>query len=239
MAPDKDGELAVTKFSFASDLASKVTGIMSEDHTVKGLSPFGTQYDGSNLRIAIVHTRWNKVVIDALLVATLRKLREAGVKEGNIVIQSVPGSFELPLACARVISASQIQAYSTATDLLSGANSLLSLDSRPNTPAIASSKPANIPSRPFDAVIAIGVLLKGSTMHISEAVSTGLMRVQLDSGVPIIFGVLTALADVQALIRGGIGGPDGKQGHNHGEDWGAAAVEMGSQARGWAQGKFA
>ncbi|KAF8322850.1 putative 6,7-dimethyl-8-ribityllumazine synthase [Cantharellus anzutake] len=215
---------------------------MSEDHTIKGLSPFGTQYNGSNLRIAIVHTRWNKVVIDALLVATLRKLREAGVKEGNIVIQSVPGSFELPLACARVISASQIQAYSTATDLLSGANSLLSLDSRPNTPAIASSKPANIPSRPFDAVIAIGVLLKGSTMHfehISEAVSTGLMRVQLDSGVPIIFGVLTALADVQALIRAGIGGRDGKQGHNHGEDWGAAVVEMGSQARRWAQGKFA
>ncbi|KAF8322855.1 Lumazine synthase [Cantharellus anzutake] len=205
---------------------------MSEDHTVKGLSPFDTQYDGSNLRIAIVHTRWNKVVIDALLVATLRKLREAGVKEGNI----------LPLACTRVISASQIQAYSTATDLLSGTNSLLSLDSRPNTPAIAPSKPANIPSRPFDAVIAIGVLLKGPTMrfeHISEAVSTGLMRVQLDSGVPIIFGVLTALADVQAVFGAGIGGPDGKQGHNHGEEWGAAAVEMGSQARGWAQGKFA
>ncbi|KAF8311651.1 6,7-dimethyl-8-ribityllumazine synthase [Cantharellus anzutake] len=215
---------------------------MSEDHTVKGLSPFDTQYDSSNLRVVIIHTGWNKVVIDALLVVTLRKLREAGVKEGNIVIQSVPGSFELPLACARVISASQIQAYSTATDLLSGTNSLSSLDSRPNTPAITSSKPANIPSRPFDAVIAIGFLLKGPTMrfeHISEAVSTGLMRVQLDSGVPIIFGVLTALADVQAVFGAGIGGPDGKQGHNHGEEWGAAAVEMGSQARGWAQGKFA
>jgi 6,7-dimethyl-8-ribityllumazine synthase len=119
---------------------------------------------------------------------------------------------------------------------------LLSLgDSRPGTPALAT-KTVTMPSQPFDAVIAIGVLIKGSTMHfeyICDAVSQGLMRVQLDTGVPVIFGVLTALNDDQALDRAGIGrGPNGK-GHNHGEDWGLAAVEMGSHTRKWGAGKMA
>jgi 6,7-dimethyl-8-ribityllumazine synthase len=135
-----------------------------------------------------------------------------------------------------VIAASQIQANATATDLLGGATSLLSLDSSPElvSPPVS----ATIPSQPFDAVIAIGVLIKGSTMHfeyISDAVSHGLMKVQLDSGVPVIFGVLTALTDEQAIERAGLGG---EKSHNHGEDWGLAAVEMGSRGRGWASGKF-
>lgn len=97
-----------------------------------------------------------------------------------------------------------------------------------------------MPHQPFDAVIAIGVLIKGSTMHfeyICESVSHALMRVQLDTGVPVIFGVLTALTDDQALERAGIGRGANK-GHNHGEDWALAAVEMASQSRKWAEGKF-
>lgn len=97
-----------------------------------------------------------------------------------------------------------------------------------------------MPSQPFDAVIAIGVLIKGSTMHfeyICDSVSHALMRVQLDTGVPVIFGVLTALNDDQALERAGIGRGESK-GHNHGEDWAAAAVEMASHTRRWAEGKF-
>ena len=95
-------------------------------------------------------------------------------------------------------------------------------------------------NRPFDAVIAIGVLIKGATMHfeyISESVSHALMKVQLDTGVPVIFGVLTALTDEQALERAGIGGGANK-GHNHGEDWGLAAIEMGCHVRRWSEGKF-
>jgi 6,7-dimethyl-8-ribityllumazine synthase len=68
---------------------------------VKGLSQSEQQFDGSVLRIAIVHARWNKTVIDALVAGAVTKLKERGVKESNIVIQSVPGSFELPLACQR------------------------------------------------------------------------------------------------------------------------------------------
>jgi 6,7-dimethyl-8-ribityllumazine synthase len=98
-----------------------------------------------------------------------------------------------------------------------------------------------IPNRPFDAVIAIGVLIKGATMHfeyISDSVVQGLMKVQLDTGVPVIFGVLTALTDEQALERAGLGSGVDK-GHNHGEDWGLAAVEMASHLRRWGGGQFA
>ena len=67
--------------------------------TIKGVSPPETNYNGANLRIAIVHARWNKPVIDALVSGAFNVLKERGVKEGNIVVQSVPGSFELPFGC--------------------------------------------------------------------------------------------------------------------------------------------
>jgi 6,7-dimethyl-8-ribityllumazine synthase len=94
---------------------------------------------------------------------------------------------------------------------------------------------------PFDAIIAIGVLIKGETMHfeyIADAVSHGLMRVQLDGNVPVIFGLLTLLSDEQGLMRAGIGGKGGNEGHNHGEDWGSAAVELGVKRKGWVDGKY-
>ena len=69
--------------------------------TIKGLSKSDIQHDGSPLRVAIVHARWNKPVIDALVAGAIAKLKERGVKDSNIVIQSVPGSFELPLACSK------------------------------------------------------------------------------------------------------------------------------------------
>lgn len=70
--------------------------------------------------------------------------------------------------------------------------------------------------------------------YIADAVSHGLMRVQLDIGIPVIFGVLTVLSDEQAKARAGM---DGK-GHNHGEDWGSAAVEMGVKRKEWTLGKI-
>ncbi|KAF7986520.1 hypothetical protein HWV62_26220 [Athelia sp. TMB] len=213
---------------------------MSTDHTIKGLEPSQVQYDGSGLRVAIVHARWNKTVIDALVSGAVTKLKERGVKDSNIVIQSVPGSYELPIACAKVIAGSHIQAGSSAGDLLG----LSFGNSKPGTPVPGSGPPhpttVTMPNQPFDAVIAIGVLIKGSTMHfeyICDSVSHALMRVSLDTGVPVIFGVLTALTDDQALVRAGLGKGEDK-GHNHGEDWGLAAVEMGSHARRWGEGKF-
>ncbi|ETW86149.1 hypothetical protein HETIRDRAFT_60144 [Heterobasidion irregulare TC 32-1] len=210
--------------------------------SIKGLPQSQSSFDGAPLRVAIVHARWNKSVIDALVAGAVKKLKAHGVKDHNIVVQTVPGSFELPLACQRVIAGSHVQAGATATDLLGGLGglsmtSLVTGGSRSGTPIPTT---ANMPNQPFDAVIAIGVLIKGSTMHfeyICDSVSHALMRVQLDTGVPVIFGVLTALTDDQALERAGLGRGEDK-GHNHGEDWGSAAVEMASNARRWGEGKF-
>jgi 6,7-dimethyl-8-ribityllumazine synthase len=85
------------------------------------------------------------------------------------------------------------------------------------------------------------VLIKGETMHfehIAESVSRGLMRVQLDFGVPVVFGILTVLNEEQAVMRSG-GYEESDGGENHGEQWGRVAVEMGGKRRKWAGGVFA
>ena len=136
----------------------------------------------------------------------------------------------------RVIAGSHVQAGATATDLLGGLT--MSPSSRSGTPSPPTA--VTMPQEPFDAVIAVGVLIKGSTMHfeyICESVSHALMRVQLDTGVPVIYGVLNALTDDQALERAGIG-RGGDKGHNHGEDWAIAAVDMALSSRKWSEGKF-
>lgn len=75
--------------------------------------------------------------------------------------------------------------------------------------------------------------------YIADAVSHGLMRVQLDSNVPVIFGLLTVLNEEQGLARAGISQrTDGGMNHNHGEDWGSAAVELAVKRRGWAEGSY-
>ncbi|KAH6709289.1 6,7-dimethyl-8-ribityllumazine synthase [Leptodontidium sp. 2 PMI_412] len=190
------------------------------------------QHDGSGLRIGIVHARWNTTIIEPLLAGTKAKLLASGVKESNIVVQSVPGSWELPIACSKLFSASQIQ--STTSSSL-GAGDLLGSSTTDLTSLTLEAKTS---SGPFDAIIAIGVLIKGETMHfeyIAEAVSHGLMRVQLDTGVPLIFGLLTVLDEEQAKARAGVTSGS----HNHGEDWGLAAVELGVKRRDWAAGKIA
>ncbi len=73
-----------------------------------------------------------------------------------------------------------------------------------------------------DAVVTIGCLIKGSTMHfeyIAEAVSQGIMNLNTDTGVPVIFGILTCLTEEQATERS-----TGDK--SHGYAWGQSAVEM-------------
>lgn len=71
--------------------------------SIKGPSPSKTSFDGSSLRIAIVHSRWNSEVINALVAGCVAKLKAQGVKETHIVVESVPGSYELPLACSKYV----------------------------------------------------------------------------------------------------------------------------------------
>ncbi|KAL5615484.1 hypothetical protein BROUX41_005529 [Berkeleyomyces rouxiae] len=191
--------------------------------TIKG--PSAQKLNGSGLRVGIVHARWNSTIIDPLVEGAKKELLGCGVKPENIVVQSVPGSWELPSAVQRLYAASQVQSSTSAAggDLLSSGT--LSPQATGSTASSAA----------FDAIIAVGVLIKGETMHfeyICDAVSQGLMRVGLDSGIPVIFGVLTVLNDDQAKARAGL--LPGS--HNHGNDWGLAAVEMGVKRRNWAAG---
>jgi 6,7-dimethyl-8-ribityllumazine synthase len=75
----------------------------------------------------------------------------------------------------------------------------------------------------YDAVITLGCLIKGETMHfeyIAGAVSQGIMQVSTTTGVPVAFGVLTAMTDEQAAERAAPG-PG-----NKGREAALAAVEM-------------
>lgn len=177
----------------------------------------------------------------ALLEGAQKALTSAGVKPENIVVQSVPGSYELPYAVQRMYAASQVEAASTAAgNLLSSAADLLGSSSQTDLTQ-AAQKQQTASKKPFDAVIAIGVLIKGETMHfeyISDAVSHALMKTQMEMQVPVIFGLLTLLKEEQGLARAGLQEKSGHAGHNHGEDWGKAAVELGVKRRGWTEGKY-
>ena len=70
--------------------------------------------------------------------------------------------------------------------------------------------------------------------YIADAASHGLMKVQLELGVPVVFGLLTVLSEEQGKARAGL--TEGT--HCHGEDWGKAAVELGTKRQAWTQGKF-
>ena len=139
------------------------------------------ELDGSEMRIGIIKARWHKEVIDDLVDGAKTALMETGVKEENIFVTEVPGSFELPLA-SRFLAASGT----------------------------------------VDAIIPMGVLVKGDTYHfevIADSVARGLMNVGIQTTIPIIFGVLTVNTDEQAKERS-------TGSNNHGSQWGKAAVEM-------------
>jgi 6,7-dimethyl-8-ribityllumazine synthase len=65
----------------------------------------------------------------------------------------------------------------------------------------------------FDAIICIGAIIRGDTPHfdyVSSATASGVQRASLDTGVPVIFGVLTTDNEEQAIAR--VGGPAGHKG---------------------------
>lgn len=75
----------------------------------------------------------------------------------------------------------------------------------------------------WDAVISLGCLIKGETMHfeyIAAAAAQGIMNVSTSTGVPVAFGVLTATTDAQAEERSAPGAG------NKGREAALAAVEM-------------
>ena len=127
--------------------------------------------DGTGLRVAVVAAQWHTVVMDGLVDGALRALTDAGVADVNVV--RVPGSFELPVAAARIAPT-------------------------------------------HDAVVALGVVIRGDTPHfeyVCQAATMGLTDVSVRTGTPVGFGVLTCDTEEQALARAGLPGSREDKGH--------------------------
>jgi 6,7-dimethyl-8-ribityllumazine synthase len=80
-----------------------------------------------------------------------------------------------------------------------------------------------------DAVVCIGAVLRGETTHydlVAGECASGVQQVQLTTGVPVAFGVLTTEDEKQALARS-----EGPGGHNVGEEAAWVAVEMATHTR--------
>ncbi len=72
-------------------------------------------------------------------------------------------------------------------------------------------------ARTHDAVVALGVVVRGGTPHfeyVCSAATDGLTRVALDTGTPVGFGVLTCDDDEQALARAGLEGSTEDKGYD-------------------------
>lgn len=79
----------------------------------------------------------------------------------------------------------------------------------------------------YDAIICLGAVIRGQTPHfdyVAAEVSKGIAATAFQTGVPVIFGILTTDTMQQALERAGIKG-------NHGWDYAMSALEMASLMR--------
>jgi 6,7-dimethyl-8-ribityllumazine synthase len=75
----------------------------------------------------------------------------------------------------------------------------------------------------FDAIICLGAVIRGDTPHfnyVSAEVSKGIAQVMLETGIPVVFGVLTTDTLEQAIERAGT------KGGNKGFDAAMTAIEM-------------
>lgn len=84
----------------------------------------------------------------------------------------------------------------------------------------------------IDAVVCIGAVIRGETTHyelVAGECARGIQNVQLATGVPVLFGVLTVENGEQAAARS-----RGPGGHNVGEEAAVAAVEMARLSQRWA-----
>jgi 6,7-dimethyl-8-ribityllumazine synthase len=78
-------------------------------------------------------------------------------------------------------------------------------------------------TKDYDAIICLGTVIRGSTPHfeyVAAEVSKGIAKVSLDTGLPVVFGIITADTIEQAIERAGT--KDG----NKGRDAALSAIEM-------------
>src|SRR3954468_851851 len=93
---------------------------------------------------------------------------------------------------------------------------------------------SRVTTRPVDAVVALGVVIRGGTPHfeyVCDAATTGLTLVSQRTGVPIGFGVLTCDDEEQAVARAGLSGSIEDKGYEAAVAALATAVTLSSWSR--------
>jgi len=143
---------------------------------------FESRISGQGLSLAIVVSRFNRLVTERLLAGAHDAVARHGVDQEKVDVAWVPGAMELPLAARRLAERGR-----------------------------------------YDAIVCLGAVIRGETPHfdyVAGQAAAGISRVALDTGVPTIFGVITANTLEQALDRAG-----GKAG-NKGYDAVVTAIEM-------------
>ncbi|HEY2345244.1 MAG TPA: 6,7-dimethyl-8-ribityllumazine synthase [Xanthomonadaceae bacterium] len=148
-----------------------------------------THYEGElraerDARYAILASRWNPRITDALVEGARRAFADNGVAAEAVDVVRVPGAWELPQAAAKIAA-----------------------------------------TRRHAGIVALGCVVRGDTRHyeqVADECARGLMRVALDTGVPVANGVLAVELHEDALARAG-----GSHG-NKGEEAVIAVIEMAS-----------
>lgn len=119
---------------------------------------------GAGKKFAIIVTRFNEFISSKLLDGACDCLVRHGVKEQDITVYWVPGSFEIPGAALRV---RQLK---------------------------------------YDCILCLGAVIRGDTPHfdyIANEVTKGIAALNLEKGVPLIYGMVTADTVDQAIDRAG------------------------------------
>lgn len=140
----------------------------------------------SGLNFAIVVGRFYEDLAQRLVKGARAGFEMAGVEPTSIYEYSVPGAYELPLAAETFIRGTRIKADSAVGDH--------------NEPG---------------GVACLGVVIRGETDHydfVCAESARGIQQVQLETGVPCAFGVITCDNMDQALARSG--GDKRDQGRN-------------------------
>ena len=166
---------------------------------LKNLSEYTSNGFGdlSQTRIGIVVSEWNDQITNALFQGAMETLLKEGVKQENIVVKTVPGSFELTFGAQNLLEKNRTW------DSFSGGGAFFGTK--------------------LDAVICLGCVIQGETKHfdfICDAVANGITNVSLKYNKPVIFGVLTPDTMQQAIDRSG-----GKHG-NKGVEAAITALKM-------------
>jgi 6,7-dimethyl-8-ribityllumazine synthase len=121
-------------------------------------------------RFAIVAASFYAEIAADLVEGARRALHDCNVDDASVTVFEVPGCFEIPLVCRKLIE-----------------------------------------KRRFDAVVALGTVIRGETPHfeyVAGQCARGIMDVQLATGTPIGFGILTTETADQARERAARTGGD-------------------------------